>query len=73
MDTDTDVAYDLLEKSYEEILELKKTVGQLEQELQAYRDSVRIDVQMDGPKFMGCNVSQLRRAWEMTKVSLLSL
>lgn len=39
-------------------------------ELEAYRDSVRIDVQMDGPKFMGCNISQLRRAYEITRAAL---
>ena len=29
-----------------------------------YREAVRVDVQMEGPKFMGSNVSALKRAWE---------
>ena len=45
-------------------------VAKLEAELEAYRDAVRVDAQMDGPKFMGCNLSQLRRAWEMTRAAL---
>lgn len=36
----------------------------LREALALYRDAVRIDVQMDGPKFMGSNVSALKRAWE---------
>ena len=36
-------------------------------ELEAYRAAVRVDVQMSGPKFKGCDLSQLRRAWEITQ------
>lgn len=36
----------------------------LREALALYRDAVRIDVQMDGPKFMGSNASALKRAWE---------
>lgn len=36
----------------------------LREALALYRDAVRVDVQMDGPKFMGSNVSALKRAWE---------
>lgn len=32
--------------------------------LRRYREAVRIDVQMDGPKFMGCDLSALKRAWD---------
>ena len=53
-----------------EMQRLTARFAELEAELSAYRDSVRIDAQMDGPKFMGCNISQLRRAWEMTIAAL---
>lgn len=36
------------------------------EELWAYRDAVRIDALMEGPRFAGCNLSQLRRAYELT-------
>ena len=32
--------------------------------LELYRDAVRIDVTMEGPKFMGANSSALKRAWD---------
>ena len=50
--------------------EMRARVAKLEAELEAYRDAVRVDAQMDGPKFGGCNLSQLRRAWEMTRAAL---
>lgn len=34
------------------------------EEIEAWRDCVRIDAMMDGPRFMGANTSQLRRCWE---------
>lgn len=36
----------------------------LNQLISEYRDAVRIDVLMEGPRFGGCNLSQLKRAWE---------
>lgn len=39
-------------------------IKMLEEALDLYRAAVRIDVQMDGPKFMGSNASALKRAWE---------
>jgi len=43
-------------------------IEELTHELESYQEAVRIDAQMDGPKFMGCNVSQLRRAYEITRI-----
>lgn len=39
-------------------------IAALEAALDLYRDAVRIDVKMEGPKFMGSNTSALKRAWE---------
>lgn len=38
--------------------------------LDLYRESVRIDVTMEGPKFMGSNVSALKRAWDADRAAL---
>ena len=46
---------------------LKNEIDKLRRELEAYRSSVRIDVLMEGPRFQGCNISQLRRAYEITR------
>jgi hypothetical protein len=51
---------------------MRVEIAALREELEAYRDAVRVDCQMDGPKFMGCNVSQLRRAWNLTRAALKS-
>jgi hypothetical protein len=45
-------------------LAMAQKIEELEEALRDFVSAVRIDVQMDGPKFMGCNVSQLRRAWD---------
>ena len=45
-------------------------IERLKEALHAYRDAVRVDAQMDGPKFMGCNASQLKRAWELEHAAL---
>lgn len=38
--------------------------------LDLYREAVRIDVTMEGPKFMGSNVSALKRAWDADRAAL---
>lgn len=38
--------------------------------LELYRDAVRIDVTMEGPKFMGANSSALKRAWDADLATL---
>ncbi|CAM5769727.1 hypothetical protein [Bosea minatitlanensis] len=40
--------------------------------LDLYREAVRVDVKMEGPQFMGCNTSALKRAWEADRASLSS-
>lgn len=40
--------------------------------LDLYREAVRVDVKMEGPQFMGCNTSALKRAWEADRASLAS-
>ena len=38
--------------------------------LDLYREAVRVDVKMEGPQFMGCNTSALKRAWEADRAAL---
>ena len=38
--------------------------------LDLYREAVRIDVTMEGPKFMGLNGSALKRAWDADRATL---
>lgn len=37
-----------------------------------YRDAVRVDVLMEGPKFAGCNLSQLKRAWDADRARFVT-
>lgn len=38
--------------------------------LELYREAVRIDATMEGPKFMGSNASALKRAWDADRATL---
>ena len=38
--------------------------------LDLYREAVRIDVTMEGPRFMGLNGSALKRAWDADRATL---
>jgi hypothetical protein len=38
--------------------------------LDLYREAVRIDVTMEGPKFMGSSVSALKRAWDADRAAM---
>lgn len=38
--------------------------------LDLYREAVRIDATMEGPRFMGSNASALRRAWDADLAAL---
>jgi hypothetical protein len=38
--------------------------------LALYREAVRIDATMDGPKFIGSNASALKRAWDADRAAL---
>lgn len=38
--------------------------------LELYRNAVRIDVTMEGPKFMGANSTALKRAWDADLAAL---
>ena len=38
--------------------------------LELYREAVRIDATMEGPKFMGSNTSALKRAWDADLAAL---
>lgn len=46
-------------------------VKELEGALALYRDAVRFDVQMSGPRFLGSNVSALKRAWEHDRAAII--
>ena len=46
------------------VAELKADNERLINLLNLYRDAVRIDATMEGPKFLGSNASALKRAWE---------
>lgn len=43
---------------------------EMEAALGLYREAVRIDATMDGPKFMGSNASALKRAWDADRAAL---
>ena len=45
-------------------IHLRVEVKRLRAALDLYREAVRIDVTMEGPKFMGSSVSALKRAWD---------
>lgn len=49
---------------------LTARVEELEGVLTRYREAVRIDVTMEGPKFMGSNASALKRAWDADRAAL---
>ena len=44
--------------------------ARLETALTLYREAVKIDVKMEGPRFMGVNSSALKRAWEADRAAL---
>jgi hypothetical protein len=58
-----------LRDAQREIEALKTENARLREELTAYRDAVRVDVLMEGPRFAGCNTSRLREAWELTRIA----
>lgn len=45
-------------------------IERLRAALELYRDAVRIDATMEGPKFMGANTSALKRAWDADRAAL---
>ena len=49
---------------------LTKEIERLRAALELYRDAVRIDATMEGPKFMGANSSALKRAWDADRAAL---
>lgn len=49
---------------------LTAEVEKLRAALNLYREAVRIDVTMEGPKFMGLNGSALKRAWDADRATL---
>lgn len=50
----------------------ERQLAELEGALELYRDAVRIDVLMEGPRFAGSNVSALKRAWEHDRAVLIA-
>ncbi len=47
-------------------------IAALEAQLELYREAVRVDPTMEGPRFAGANSSSLRRAWEHDRATLMS-
>ena len=47
-----------------EIERLRQQNAELSELITLYREAVVIDVQMEGPQFMGSNRSALKRAWD---------
>ena len=54
----------IVSKASAEITRLTAENERLRTALDLYRESVRIDVTMEGPKFIGSNASALKRAWD---------
>lgn len=68
---------DAIERKKAEIASLLNTLADTRTEnmrlraaLELYRDAVRIDATMEGPKFMGANSSALKRAWDADLAAL---
>jgi hypothetical protein len=53
-----------------EITRLRAENERLRAALELYREAVRIDATMEGPKFMGSNASALKRAWDADRAAL---
>jgi len=52
------------------ITRLTAEVERLRAALEAWNDAVRIDVLMEGPRYMGVDIRRGRDAWEKTKAAL---
>lgn len=61
---------DSVEICHEYIRLLQSKNQNLRAALELYRDAVRIDATMEGPKFMGANTSALKRAWDADRAAL---
>ena len=48
----------------------ERQLAEAREALELYRDAVRFDVLMSGPRFLGPNVSALKRAWEHDRAAL---
>jgi hypothetical protein len=53
-----------------EIASLKAEVERLREALEAWNAAVRIDVLMEGPRYMGVEPSRGREAWELARTAL---
>lgn len=53
-----------------EVEKLRAEVEKLRAALDLYREAVRIDATMEGPKFMGSNASALKRAWDADSAAI---
>jgi hypothetical protein len=54
----------MLDADAAEITALRAEVDRMRAALDLYREAVRIDATMEGPRFMGANSSALKRAWD---------
>lgn len=54
----------LVNQAADLIADLRAENERLRSALDLYRQAVRIDATMEGPKFMGSNASALKRAWD---------
>lgn len=54
----------------DDVKRMMADVERLRAALELYRDAVRIDATMEGPKFMGANSSALKRAWDADRAAL---
>lgn len=53
-----------------ELTRLRERNAELEKAMVLYREAVRIDPLMEGPRFAGANSSALRRAWEHDRAAI---
>ena len=64
MSTERAEPVSLVNEAVSKITGLRAEIKRLRTALELYRDAVRIDATMEGPKFMGANSSALKRAWD---------
>lgn len=59
-----------LASALDEVVKLRARIERLEKALRAWESAVRVDVLMEGPRYMGVSGGAGERAWKMTRAAL---